>query len=142
MSDQTYKTHRRFDPAFHFVGFPLLLAYLVVTVILLWKHPSLATWAQLVLALLVALTFFKTRIYALTVQDRLIRLEETLRMQRVLPDELRARIGELKRDQFVGLRFAADAELADRMREALEQGLGNEAIKKRIQVWRGDHFRV
>jgi hypothetical protein len=63
-------------------------------------------------------------------------------MQRLLPEDLKARVPELKRNQFVGLRFAADAELAERMREALAENLGNEAIKKRIKGWRGDFFRV
>lgn len=142
MSEQTYKTHRRFDPAFHFVGFPLLITFFVISVILLRRHPDLATAGQMVLAVLLVLVFFKIRIYSLTVQDRLIRLEETLRMQRLLPDDLKARITELKRGQFVALRFAGDAELAERMREALAEGLGSEAIKKRITTWRGDFFRV
>lgn len=142
MPDQTYATHRRFDPAFHFVGLPLVLAFLVISILLLWKQPSLASAGQLLLAVTLALTFLKTRLYAITVQDRIIRLEETLRMQRLLPEDLKARIPELQRDQFVGLRFAADGELADRVREALTEHLGNEAIKKRIKTWRGDFFRV
>jgi hypothetical protein len=142
MPAQSYATHRRFDPVFHFVGFPLVLAFLVISAILLWKHPSLASAGQMVLAIALPLISLKIRLYALTVQDRLIRLEETLRMQRLLPEDLKARVPELKRNQFVGLRFAADAELAERMREALAENLGNEAIKKRIKGWRGDFFRV
>lgn len=142
MPDQSYKTHRRLDPAYHFVAFFLLAAFLVLSGIQLWRQPALGSTAQVLLAIGVLILFLKTRSYALTVQDRLIRLEETLRMQRVLPADLQARIPELKRSQFVGLRFAADAELAERTREALAEGLDGEAIKKRIQVWRGDHFRV
>lgn len=142
MPEQTYKTHRRFDPAYHFVGFPLYLLFLVISIAALWRTPSPITLGQLALALLLGILFLKIRLYALTVQDRLIRLEETLRMERLLPAELKARIPDLKRDQYVGLRFAADAELADRMREALAESLDGEAIKKRIQTWRGDHLRV
>jgi hypothetical protein len=142
MPDQTYKTHRRFDPPVHFVAIPLVLAFLVLTAVLLWKHPGMATWTQLVLAIALLILAFKVRLYALTVQDRLIRLEETLRMQRLLPEDLQSRLPELKRDQFVGLRFAADSELEERVREALAEGLGSEAIKKRIRTWRADLFRV
>ena len=142
MPSQSYANHRRFDPAFHFIGFPLVLAFFVISVILLRRHPELATVGQMVLATLLVIVFFKIRIYALTVQDRLIRLEETLRMQRLLPDDLKARIPELKREQFVGLRFASDAELPERVRNALDESLGSEAIKKRITTWRGDFFRV
>jgi hypothetical protein len=78
----------------------------------------------------------------LKVQDRLIRLEETLRMGRLLPEDLKARIPELTVKQMVGLRFASDGELTDRVREALDQNLDGEAIKKRIQTWRPDTFRV
>jgi hypothetical protein len=80
--------------------------------------------------------------YALKVQDRLIRLEEGLRMARILPEDLKARIPELKPDQCVGLRFASEGELADLVRQALAENLGSEAIKKRIKVWRPDEFRV
>ena len=142
MPSQSYANHRRFDPAFHFVGFSLAIAFFVISAMLLWKHPGLATAGQMVLAVLLVIIFFKIRIYALTVQDRLIRLEETLRMQRLLPDDLKARIPELKRGQFVGLRFASDAELPELMRTTLAENLGNEAIKKRIKTWKGDYFRV
>jgi hypothetical protein len=82
------------------------------------------------------------RLYALRVQDRLIRLEESLRMQRLFSADLQARIPELSPNQMVGLRFASDGELAERVREALNQDLSGEAIKKRIQTWRPDTFRV
>lgn len=145
MSDQpsqTYASHRRFDPLFHFVAFPLLLAFFVISAIPLWRHPGLATAGQVVLAVALLILILKVRLYALTVQDRVIRLEETLRMQRLLPEELKARIPELKRDQFVGLRFAADGELADLVRRALAEKPNGETIKKEIKTWRGDHFRV
>lgn len=142
MPEQTYASHRRFDPAYHFVAFPLYLLFLVISVAALWRNPTPITLGQVVLTALTGLLFLKLRLYALTVQDRVIRLEETLRMERLLPADLKARIPELRRDQFVGLRFAADAELADRVREALAEKLSGEDLKKRIQVWRGDHFRV
>lgn len=139
---QTYATHRRFDPAYHIAGFVLLLTVIVLSLVLAWRQGGLsAAWLVALAALLLILATL-VRTYALKVQDRLIRLEETLRMQRLLPADLAGRIGELTPGQMVGLRFAADGELAERVREALDQKLGGEAIKKRIQTWRPDHFRV
>lgn len=139
---QTYANHRRFDPLVHFALVPFFLASALTLIGNLIRHPSLHN-AWLMLAAFAALLLTLTvRGYALRVQDRLIRLEERLRMERVLPDELRARIPELTVRQHVGLRFASDGELADRVREALAEGLNDEAIKKRIQVWRPDTFRV
>ena len=94
------------------------------------------------LAIASALLVLKVRLYSMRVQDRLIRLEETLRMQRLLPADLQGRLQDLSPAQFVGLRFASDGELAERVREALDQKLGGEAIKKQIKDWRPDTFRV
>lgn len=139
---QTYATHRRFDPLHHFILIPIFLVTAGVTVWHVIKYPSLhAAWVM-VLALATLLLALQVRMYALKVQDRLIRLEETLRMQRLLPQDLLDRLPELSVKQMVGLRFASDAELAERVREALDQHLDGEAIKKRIQTWRPDEFRV
>ena len=139
---QTYATHRRLDPAMHFVVLPVLLATWISSVWQAVKHPGLHSVWFAILAFVLLLAALVTRRYALRVQDRLIRLEETLRLQRLLPADLQGRVQELSPKQFVGLRFASDAELADRAREALDQGLDGEAIKKRIQTWRPDTFRV
>jgi hypothetical protein len=139
---QTYATHRRFDPLQHFVLIPIFLITAGATIWHAVRYPSLHAIWVMVVALAVLLLSLQLRAYGLKVQDRVIRLEETLRMQRLLPPDLQARIPELTVKQMVGLRFASDAELADRVREALDQGLGQEAIKKRIQTWRPDTFRV
>lgn len=139
---QTYATHRRIDPLMHFVLLPVFLATAGATIWHAIKYPSLHAFWVMVVALAVLMLALQVRGYALKVQDRLIRFEETLRLQRLLPVDLQARIPELTVKQMVGLRFASDAELADRVREALEQGLDHEAIKKRIQTWRPDTFRV
>ena len=85
---------------------------------------------------------FKTRLYALGVHDRLIRLEERLRMEKLQPPELMARTGDLTVPQFVGLRFASDGELADLTRRALDERLDQKQIKAAITKWRPDHTRV
>ena len=139
---QTYANHRRFEPLFHYGLLPFFLLSAVATVWHLIKHPSLhSAWVMLAAFALVLLTL-EVRGYALKVQDRLIRLEEQLRMERLLPADLKARIPELTVRQCVGLRFASDGELTDRVLEALAEGLNDEAIKQRIQSWRPDTFRV
>jgi cell division protein FtsL len=139
---QTYKTHRRFDPPVHFFLMPFALIGMVVTVYHLIRKPSLHQLLVVAILCSCVLLVLKVRMYALKVQDRLISLEETLRMQRVLPGDLQPRIQTLTPQQMVGLRFASDGELADRVQEALDQNLSGEAIKKRIQTWRPDTFRV
>ena len=139
---QTYANHRRFEPLQHFVLIPILLITWIATIWQAIKFPSLhSVWVAL-LGFAILMVATQVRIYALKVQDRVIRLEETLRMERVLPQDLKVRVPEFTVKQMVGLRFAADLELAERVREALDQDLSGEAIKKRIQIWRPDTFRV
>ncbi len=142
MSDQSYATHRRFDPAYHIAGFVLLLTVVVLSLVLAWRQGGLAAAWLVALAGLLLVLMALVRAYALKVQDRLIRLEEGLRMARLLPEDLKARIPDLRPDQCVGLRFASDGELADLVRQTLAEDLGAEAIKKRIKTWRPDTFRV
>ena len=84
----------------------------------------------------------KTRLYALRVQDRVIRLEERLRMEKLLPAELLARFDELTLGQVVALRFASDGELAELTRRTLDERLVPKSIKAAIQKWRPDHTRI
>lgn len=136
---QSYAHHRRFDPVYHFAGSFLALLALIMALAGLFRHGAL--W-PLVASLLLLIIYLKVRTYPLRVQDRVIRLEETLRMHALLDPTLRDRIRELQPGQFVALRFASDGELAARVAEALQEHLGAEEIKNRIQVWRPDSFRV
>ena len=137
---QTYANHRRIDPWYHYVGFALVLLALGLALAHLVRLRT-GLW-QVTISLGLLVLFLRTRIYALRVQDRLIRLEETLRLQALLPEPLRGRIPELRPGQLVALRFAADGEVAARTAEALTENLKGDAIKRRIQVWRPDTFRV
>ncbi|HJV49267.1 MAG TPA: DUF6526 family protein [Geothrix sp.] len=139
---QTYATHRRVDPWYHYFLGPLAVLAVLVAAVALFRSPSLHQVFALLGAFAILILLFKVRLYALKLQNRLIRLEETLRMTRLLPEDLKARMAELTIPQMVALRFASDAELAIRVREALDGQLGGEAIKKRIQAWRPDTYRI
>ena len=139
---QSYANHSRFDPPFHFVLAPLGLAAIILSVILFVRRPGLASALWFVLAVGFVMLAFRARIYALKVQDRVIRLEERLRLAMLLPEAARPRISELTESQLVGLRFASDAELPALAMRALNEGLTNKQIKSSIQSWRADNFRV
>jgi Family of unknown function (DUF6526) len=139
---QSYANHTRRDPPFHFVLLPLTLAAIVLSIIALVQRPGLRSTLGVVLALGLAMAATRARIYALKVQDRVIRLEERLRLAMLLPEAARPRIGELTESQLIALRFASDAELPALAMRALNEGLTSKQIKSSIQSWRADYFRV
>jgi hypothetical protein len=140
---QTLKNHARFFPLFHFFVAPVLLINFLLTAWRLYKLPSAATAWSVVVALALVGLALAARLMALTVQDRLIRLEMRLRMHEVLPPELLARISEISRSQFVALRFASNTELPDLVREVLTGKLATQkAIKERVRNWQPDYLRA
>jgi len=139
---QDFKTHRRWDPWYHFFASPILIVAFFVQLWHAIKAPSGWTiWETVVAAALVVL-LLKVRTYSLKTQDRIIRLEESLRLATLLPEPLRGRIGALTVQQLTGLRFASDAEIPGLVQAALDESLSGEAIKKRIKDWRADFQRV
>jgi hypothetical protein len=142
---QTFSTHRRFFPLFHFTAIPLLVINLIVRIIYAYRHwpARMALW-EIVVAVALLCVAFASRVMVLTVQDRLIRLEETTRLQRCLPDDLRSRIGELSSGQLISLRFCGDeAELVNLTRSVLNGELKTRNdIKKSIKTWRPDTMRA
>ncbi len=140
---QTYATHRRWVPYFHFFTLPILGINVLVQAYFLYRHFSpWGVWNLLVAGALAALVV-AIRSMATTAQDRIIRLEETLRLQRCLPADMRGRIGELTTGQLVGLRFCSDEELPELTRAVYGGELkGREDIKRRIKNWRPDTLRV
>lgn len=140
---QSFARHGRLVPLYHFVLFPILFVNLVWSVVQAVRGFSFATAWAVVLALALIGLFAYMRIFALTVQDRIIRLEMRLRLARVLPADLAARIGELSVGQLVALRFAGDAELPELLREVLDQNVRDRRqIKRRIRDWQADHLRA
>lgn len=146
---QTFANHTRFDPMFHFFLVPVFTLGLVMALIHFFAHLKESDSRDnfhAVLLILLAVAFlvlvFKARLYALRVQDRVIRLEERLRLMQLLPEPLRSRIPELTEGQLCGLRFASDAELPKLAERALNEKLSRKDIKQSIQNWRPDYWRV
>ena len=142
-SAQTFENHTRILPAFHYVAFPLLAVNFFFT---LYQTATAFSWANLValgLSVGLILLFFLARVMALSVQDRVIRLEETLRMRALLPADLQPRIGEFTVKQLVALRFASDGELPALARQVLDGKIHDQkAIKKMVREWRADYQRA
>jgi hypothetical protein len=140
---QTYANHAKLVPVFHFVGSPLLLIVLGWTTWRVIKAPSADSAMALVLVVVLALAYFYGRMFAMGVQDRVIRLEERLRMERLLDPDLKARIPEFTTEQLIGLRFASDAELPALARRVLAEGISDrKTIKLAVKSWKADHQRV
>ena len=139
---QTLANHAKFDPPFHFFLVPVLLINVIVIGIQLFRfHDLLGVWLFIMsLALVVAVG--RMRSYATHLQDRIIRVEEHLRLTAILPEPLRMRIGELTDAQLVGLRFASDAEVPALVQRALDEQLSRSDIKKAVQDWRPDYSRI
>ncbi len=139
---QTYANHARVDPAFHYFLAPVLLITVILSIIHLVRDPHFESAWLVVLATALFVAAGKCRGYALKVQDRVIRLEERMRLAILLPEPLRAHIGELDERQLIALRFACDAEVPGLVERALNEKLTSKQIKQAIQNWRADYFRV
>jgi hypothetical protein len=139
---QNYSNYTRWDPPFHFFIMPVFVVTVIVAVVHAIRWPGFHTAWAVVLSVAALLLVFKTRMYALKVQDRLIRLEEHLRLANILPEPLRSRVGELSKSQLIALRFASDEELAALVSETLTRSLSAKQIKQSIKNWRGDYLRV
>jgi hypothetical protein len=146
---QTFANHTRFDPPFHFFALPVIAAGLVLALVHFFAHITEGDFRDhfhafllILLASALLVIALRERVYALKVQDRVIRLEERLRLAMLLPEPLRARIPELTEAQLVALRFASDAEIPKLVERTLKEKLSRADIKKAIQNWRGDYWRV
>ncbi len=140
---QTYASHRRFIPIYHFFVVPVLLINVVVTAIRFVRDPRLMTAWVVVVALALFFGVLYLRFMPVRAQDRIIRLEERARLERILPSDLRGRVGELSASQLIAIRFAPDDEAPELTRRTLNGELKTQGdIKLAIRNWRGDHLRV
>jgi hypothetical protein len=146
---QTFANHTRWDPLYHFFAIPVFVLVLLATLIHFFAHITEADFRDdfhavglILLASALLASVLKLRTYALRNQDRIIRLEERLRLATLLSEPLRSRIPELTAAQLVAIRFASDAEVAKLVERALNEKLSCADIKKAIQNWRPDNTRV
>ena len=142
-SPQTYENHTRWHAPFHFFQAPMLLTNVVVAVVQLVRDPNLDRIWWLVVSMALVVMGALVRTYPLKAQDRIIRLEESLRYYQLLPEELAARAASLTTAQTVALRFASDEELEGLVREVLAGRLTKpDEIKRAVKGWRADTLRV
>ncbi|MGH9710747.1 MAG: DUF6526 family protein [Candidatus Acidiferrales bacterium] len=144
MKEQSFANHTRIVPAFHMVALPILLLNFVYSIYMLvhtWF--SFGALVSLLVAVALLLVALYARMFALTLQDRVIRLEMRLRLEKLLPADIKPRIHELAVGQLIALRFASDAELPDLARHVLDERVKDKkAIKQRIKTWKADHLRA
>ncbi len=141
-SSQSLKNHARFDPPYHFVLALIVIANLIIAIVHVVRHFDFYSVWLLVLSLGLVVLILRLRQYPLKVQDRVIRLEERLRLQSLAPAQWHAQISRLNEGQLVALRFAGDDEVVALAKMALEENLTRKQIKERIRNWRADNWRV
>src|SRR5512135_1184874 len=129
---QTFENHARYLPVFHFVVLPLLLIYFIGTLYAAFSTRGLLAHLDLMLSVALILLALSARRMAVTVQDRVIRLEERLRMRALLPADLQPRIEEFTVPQLIALRFASDEELPALARKVLDERIADRKAIKRL----------
>lgn len=140
---QTYQNHVRFFPLVHFVLFPLFFFNLIWQSVRLYQEPSWDRAEMLLMAIAFIGLNVAARMQALRAQDRVIRLEESLRFQKLLPADLAFQAEQLPTGSKIALRFASDEELPELAQKAINgEFKTTKEIKLAIKNWRGDYLRV
>ena len=144
MSEQNFANHVRWVPAYHYFVMPVMAANFGWS-IYRWKVAafSLDGFVGVLTAAALLVLALYARLFALKVQDRVIRLEERLRLEKLLPADLKPRIEEFTSGQLVAMRFASNAELPALARKVLADNIrSSKAIKQMVQAWRADYLRA
>jgi hypothetical protein len=140
--EQNAANHARFVPGYHYLAGMLALLNLIWAVMRSVRHPTVESHAAILVGVILLLLLWYLRAFPLAVQDRLIRLEERLRLQRLAPP-LQGRLDEFTPAQLISLRFASDAELPELASKVLNERITDrKQIKLLIRDWRADHMRV
>jgi hypothetical protein len=139
---QSLANHGRLHPPYHLVLASIFFLNIIASIVWLVRSPGWQTAWGVVISLALMVLLILVRTYPMKVQDRVIRLEERLRLAMLLPESLRLRIPELTVDQLIGLRFASDAELPALVERALRENLNRKQIKQAVVSWRADDWRV
>jgi len=140
---QNFENHGRWDPPYHVVAFGILIINLVWALYAAVSRHSVGDIIYALVAFALMIMFFKIRIYSLSVQDRLIRLEMKIRFRDLGLADMDKRFGEFTMGQLVGLRFAGDDELGALARKALDEKITDrKLIKQAVKNWKADNCRV
>ena len=140
---QNFKNHARYFPLVHFFLVPIFSFNLLWQIVRLYQEPNWDRAENVLLAVAFLFLNVAARMQALRAQDRVIRLEETLRYKELLPPDLAAKAGQLPTGKIIALRFAPDEELPDLIGRTLNGEFQNsKEIKLAIKNWRGDYLRV
>ncbi|HUY82170.1 MAG TPA: DUF6526 family protein [Acidobacteriaceae bacterium] len=139
---QSLANHTRLHPLYHLILLPVFFANFIIAIVVLVRTPGWLTAWNLVMAFALFALLGVVRMYPMKVQDRVIRIEERLRLTSLLPDPLRARIYELSERQLIALRFASDKEIPALVQKTLTGHLKPAEIKQAIAEWRSDTWRV
>ncbi len=140
---QSFESHARYFPLFHFVASPLTLLYFAYATVQAVRTPDTAHVIHAIWALGIAAATLSARVMAITVQNRVIRLEMRLRLKEILPPALAPRIRELTVRQLIALRFASDAEMPSLVERVLKgEFAAPKEIKRAVKDWQPDHLRA
>ena len=140
---QSYASHARYHPIWHFVAFPIVAANFFIEVKRVIAAPTNHNIWGAIFAFGLVLWIFAARTQTLIVQNRVIRLEMRLRLKELLSPEMAKRIPELTVGQLIGLRFASDAELPALVERCLKGELPDgKACKQAVKDWQADHLRA
>jgi hypothetical protein len=142
-STQNYANHRRWSPIHHFIAYPVAGIGVALAAQAAWQEPTRANIALVAIALAVPFALLSARVMALTVQNRVIRLEMRIRLKEVLPPALAARAVDLRVRHLVGLRYAGDAELPGLVERCLKGEFEtSDQIKQAVTDWQPDFLRA
>jgi hypothetical protein len=140
---QNAANHARFVPGYHYLAGTLGLLNLIWAIYRSVTHPTVESHAAILVGTILLLVLYYLRAFPLAVQDRIIRLEERLRLARLMPPEMQSRLDELTPGQLIALRFASDAELPELATRVInERVTSRKQIKLMIREWRADHMRA
>ncbi len=140
---QSFESHAKLVPLYHFVAFGLIAVYTLWSLYVVVTAFSVGALLSLLFAVGILITFFFARVFALGVQDRVIRLEERARLERILGSDQRDTIHGMETELLIGLRFASDGEVGELFNAIIAEGISDRAeVKKRVKSWRADNQRI
>ena len=144
METQSYKNHIRYYPPHHFIYYPIIMALLSLSIYFSFTTKDQLIWIFIsgIFLVLFFLAFMLRQHYALTLQNRIVRLELRYRYFSFTGKRLEDVEHQLNDDQLFALRFAPDNELETLIERILNESLTGKDIKKAIINWKGDYNRV